>query len=183
MHVSLKETQWGRKSPVFPDLAAGRKKKKFFNPPGCLAAVPCFPDHTPRHRTLWSKGLQVHTVAHWFPFKSPGSIMLSTCKKTGHVLTTYKSTKTNSSLQFWFHLLKPSMKPSSAWEEWFLSSPFSFLTDLFMVLFQTQHVYRRLLLWTHWVYETPLVARAPVDEAKKKKNLLMVDGIPQARIL
>ena len=102
------------------------KKKKFFNSPGCLAAVPCFPDHTPCHRTLWSKGLQVHTVAHWFPFKSPGSIMLSTCKKTGHVLTTYKSTKTNSSLQFWFHSLKPAMTPSSAWEEWFLSSPVQF---------------------------------------------------------
>ncbi|KAM7243305.1 hypothetical protein CapIbe_005799 [Capra ibex] len=52
IHVSLKETQWERTSPVFPDLAAGRKKKKFFNPPGCLASVPCFPDHTPRHRTL-----------------------------------------------------------------------------------------------------------------------------------
>lgn len=162
---------------------AGRKRNSSI----LQAALPQFRVSQTTHLVTghcWSKGLQVHTVAHWFPFKSTGPIMLSTCNKTGQIRTTYKSTKTNSSLQFWFHSLKPTMKPSSAWEEWFLSSLFSFLTDLFTVLFQTQHIYRWLLLWTHWVYETPLVARAPVDGPKRNiKNLLVVVGIPQARIL
>lgn len=43
IHVPLKETRWERTSPVFPELAAGRKEKKFSNPPSCLATVPVFP--------------------------------------------------------------------------------------------------------------------------------------------
>ena len=96
--------------------------------------------------------------------------MLSTCKKTGHVLTTTSPQKqTQASSSGFIRWSLPWRLPQPE-KSGFSPPPFSFLTDLCMVLFQTQHVYRWLLLWMHWVYETPLVARAPVDEAKKKPS-------------
>lgn len=72
IHSSLKETQWEGTSPVFLELATGRKEKKFFSPAGCLATVQCFPGHRPCQGPVSGKGLQVYTTAHWFSFLSSG---------------------------------------------------------------------------------------------------------------
>ena len=159
----------GKNKSCFPRLGSWQEEKEILQP----SRLPCRSSMFPRpHTSSQDIVKQRITSPHHctlVPFQKSRVhhvIRLQENRTRPHYLQVHK----NSSLQFWFHSLKPAMKPSSAWEEWFLSSPFSFLTDLFLVLLQTHHIYRQLLLWTHWVYETPSVARAPVDEAKKKPS-------------
>lgn len=80
----LKETQWERTSPVFPDLAAGRKKRNS----SILQALPQFrvsqTTHL-RHRTLLSKGLQVPCSCTLVPFQKYRAHHVIHLQQTGQI--------------------------------------------------------------------------------------------------
>lgn len=148
IHVSLKETQWERTSPVFPDLAAGRVKEILQS-----SRLPCLSSVFPRPHTSSQDIVEVKDYKST-PLHT-GS--LSERHRAHHVIHLQQNRTNPHYLQVHKNKLKPPVLVSfaEAHHEAFpqpeksgFSPPCSVsLTDLFTVLFQTQHIYRWLLLW------------------------------------